>query len=191
MAERLEAEPTAFFVGVLAADAACLATAEEALAAHFGQATETRPARPFRFTSYYENELGPTPLRAFYGFDTAFPPDLLAARKILTNELEGELAARLGMASPRPVNLDPGYLAPDKLVLASAKNFSHRIYLSGGIYAEITLQYRGGVFRALPWTFPDYASGEYDDFFLGLRDKLMRARKFRRTKDGNGHASGN
>lgn len=190
MAERKEAEPTVFFIGTLAADADCLAAAERVLTARFGAPSDRSPAQPFRFTSYYDDELGPTPLRAFFGFETSFPPDLLAARKILTNQLEKELAADIGTPLPRPVNLDPGYLAPDKLVLASAKDFSHRIYLSGGIYAEITLQYRAGRFHSLPWTFPDYASGEYDAFFLRLREKLMRDRKSSRTKDRN-HEPGN
>lgn len=72
----------------------------------------------------------------------------------------------------RPINLDPGYLTPAKLVLASAKDFAHRVYLGGGIYAEVTLQYRGG-WQKLDWTFPDYASGRYSAFMTDARNTLM------------------
>ena len=55
---------------------------------------------------------------------------------------EEEYAAAAGHAEPRPLNLDPGYLTLGKLVLASTKDFAHRIYLGRGIYAEMTLFYR-------------------------------------------------
>ena len=183
MAVAGKADPAAFFVGILVADAECLRLANSVLEREFGIAADCLPARPFGFTDYYERELGAHPLRAFLAYGTDFPPDRLAGRKLLTNRIEEELAARAETPFPRPVNLDPGYLAPDKLVLASAKDFSHRVYLSDGIYAEVTLQYSGGRFQSLPWTFPDYGSGEYDGFFLRMRERLMRDRRARRRHD--------
>jgi hypothetical protein len=177
MAAAREAESVLMFIGALAADARALSEAKVALGREFGPASVEMPPAPFVFTQYYRRELGPTPLRAFFGYDSPFPPDGLAGLKTATNAIEGELAARIGPPWPRPVNLDPGYLAPDKIVLASAKNFSHRIYLSMGVYAEVTLQYAKGRFVPLPWTFPDYASGIYFGFFSGLRGLLMRNRK--------------
>ncbi len=167
-------EPAIFFVGLLAAGRRELAGAAEALGREFGPPDRGSAVWPFDGTDYYREELGPGPVRAFLAFPGAFPPDGLAGRKLLTNRLEKELASSLGGPWPRPVNLDPGYLTPAKLVLASAKNFSHRIYLSDGIYAEVTLQYKKGGFRTLPWTFPDFASGRYDAFFLELRKSLAR-----------------
>ncbi|MCE5279616.1 MAG: DUF4416 family protein [Planctomycetaceae bacterium] len=73
----------------------------------------------------------------------------------------------------RPINLDVGYLALSKLVLASMKNFSHRIYLRDGVYGEITLLYRGRRWEALEWTFPDFASGRYDAFLSEARRLLL------------------
>ncbi|MBI4006928.1 MAG: DUF4416 family protein, partial [Planctomycetes bacterium] len=69
----------------------------------------------------------------------------------------------------RPINLDPGYISEAKLVLASTKDFSHRIYLGKGIYAEVTLQYRNEQYESLPWTFPDYRTQQYQQFFLRVR----------------------
>ena len=74
----------------------------------------------------------------------------------------------------RPINLDVGYVAPAKLVLASMKDFAHRIYLGRGVYAEITLQYRKGRWESLHWTFPDYASRAYDAFLTEVRHRLVR-----------------
>lgn len=174
MARRREAEKTAFFVAVLASGPDTMAMAEEALAGSFGAVVDRFDPARFASSDYYAEELGPEPYRAFFGFGTDFPPDRLAERKILTNRLEADLAERAGLPLPRPVNLDPGYLTLAKVVLASAKDFSHRVYLRDGIYAEVTLQYRGGGFHSLPWTFPDYASGRYDAFFLKLRERLFR-----------------
>jgi hypothetical protein len=179
MAIPREAENALLFVAVLAADATALATARDALERGFGPPAKATAPLPFTFTEYYRDELGPEPVRAFFGYDAPFPPSSLAKLKICTNALETELAATVGGPWLRPVNLDPGYIAPDKIVLASAKNFSHRIYLGHGIYAEVTLQYIGGRFTSLPWTFPDYASGAYFPFFREMREILMQARKNR------------
>lgn len=162
-------EPAVFFVALLAADRACLTAAAAALTDEWGPAMLAWQPVPFVWTRYYENELGPAPLRAFVAWPGSFAQAALAGRKLRANELEADLAAKIGGSLPRPVNLDPGYITLSKLVLASAKDFSHRIYLRDGIYAEITLQYHHKAFHTLPWTFPDYASGAYFSFFSALR----------------------
>ena len=78
------------------------------------------------------------------------------------------------MAEPRPLNLDPGYLTLGKLVLASTKDFAHRIYLSRGIYAEVTLYYRHGRWEHHQFTFADYRREDYQHFFSQCRDVLHR-----------------
>ena len=59
-----------------------------------------------------------------------------------------------------------------KLVLATTKDRDHRLYLGEGIYAEVTLHYQGGAWRARPWTYPDCARGDYHEFFLRCREHL-------------------
>ncbi|MCP4534749.1 MAG: DUF4416 family protein, partial [Delftia sp.] len=81
-----------------------------------------------------------------------------------------------GSGPDRPINLDVGYVEPSKLVLASMKNFSHRIYLRDGVYAEVTLMFRKGLWEPLGWTFPDYRSGRYDAFLTAARDSLPAGR---------------
>ena len=85
----------------------------------------------------------------------------------------------------RPINLDPGYLASSKLVLASTKDYSHRTYLKKGIYAEVPLKYAKGAFEPLPWTFPDYRSKGYIDFFTETRTLYMKKLRGQSASGGN------
>ncbi len=167
-------EQALFFVGILASGRRELALAADALEREFGPAHSGSRIWAFDNTDYYRDELGPAPVRAFLAWDGLFSSDRVGHRKIASNRLEQELASAVGGAFSRPVNLDPGYLTLAKVVLASAKNYAHRIHLHDSIYAEITLQYKQGRLHALPWTFPDYASGRYDGFFIELRERLVK-----------------
>ncbi len=102
-------------------------------------------------------------------------PGRLAEIKRLTGLLEAEFAAP-GLP-PRPVNIDPGFVDEARLVLATAKDRGHRLYLGQGVYAEVTLSFSGGQFTPLPWTYPDYASAEYREFFAGVRERLREQRR--------------
>ena len=178
MATAREPEAGLFFAGVLAADDAASLVARDALAERWGKPELDGGPWPFSVhTRYYEAEAGPAMVRRFFAFPGAFSPGELANRKTEANALEIELAERIGGPWPRPVNLDPGYVAADKVVLASAKNHQHRIYIGRGMYAEATLFWRGGGFVSLPWTFPDFASGLYDDFFRAARERLLARRR--------------
>jgi hypothetical protein len=90
----------------------------------------------------------------------------------MTNRWEEEYAAASDHAESRPLNLDPGYLTLGKLILASTKDFAHRIYLARGIYAEVTLQYKHRRWQHHEYTFPDYRRADYQQFFSECRDTL-------------------
>lgn len=77
----------------------------------------------------------------------------------------------------RPMNLDPGYIAPSKLVLASTKDYSHRIYLDDGVYGEVTLLFQQGAWRQFEWTYPDYRTPAYHEFFARVRSRLLEQRR--------------
>lgn len=121
---------------------------------------------PFSFTDYYLPELGPDLKRKFLSFGSLIHPKRLAEIKSLTNELERRFQRQKGK---RGINIDPGYLEAGKLVLATTKNQQHRIYLGKGIYAEVTLRFRKGRFEPWEWTYPDYRSRAYIDFFTKAR----------------------
>ena len=59
------------------------------------------------------------------------------------------------------------------MVLASGKNYAHRIYLSKGIYADLTLIYRDKNYQPLAWTYPDYGETEVRRWLRALREKYL------------------
>ena len=162
------------FCGVLSAAGVPWGDVRAALEAAFGPADSESEAFPFSFTEYYREETGPSITRRFLAFRDLADPAALAAMKIRTNALEEEFAARLQPGVPRPINLDPGYLEQAKVVLASTKNFAHRIYLRDGIWAEVTLHFQGGAWQEHPWTFPDFRSPGYRRWFAELREHYRR-----------------
>lgn len=119
----------------------------------------------FEHTDYYFEEMGRPLYRQFISFRKLIFPSELWKIKKWTNKLE----MKFKKDGRRQVNIDPGYLNFSRLVLASAKDFSHRIYLNKGIFAEITLLFRDGEYRTLPWTFPDYSTETYRDIFKQIR----------------------
>ncbi len=160
--------PVKLIVGILTSLPEILPEAEARLAEAFGAIDARSDLYPFEWTGYYDETMGGPLLRRFISIRDLVDPSILAEAKVRTNGIEALLASACG-AVPRPVNLDPGYLEQSKLVLASAKNFSHRILLAGGVYGEVTLQYRDRGWHSLPWTFPDYGSERYHPFFTSLR----------------------
>ncbi len=141
-----------------------------------GEIDNTFGPVPFSFTDYYKNEMGSDLQKMYLTFSRYIERDDLAGLKVFTNGIE----EHLGVAGRRTVNLDPGYITRDKLVLASTKDFYHRIYLSQGIFAEVTLHYRKGMFRFFSWTYPDYK----DPGFLSFIEKA-RARLVKDLRDAN------
>ncbi|MDD5669512.1 MAG: DUF4416 family protein [Candidatus Omnitrophica bacterium] len=136
----------------------------------FGSVDFKSTILPFNYTDYYEKEFGTGLKRAFVSFTKLIPPDHLASIKVYTNYLE----LKSGKTGQRRINIDPGYLDLAKLVLATTKDFSHRVYLSKGIYAEITLSYKDKSFRIHPWTYPDYRTPEYLEIFHTIRNLFSK-----------------
>ncbi len=124
---------------------------------------------PFVHTKYYNQEMGDKLFRQWLVFEKLIVPDEIIGTKIRTNEIEKEY---LNAAGGRKVNIDPGLLSLSNIILASTKNYSHRIYLGKGIYGEVTLIFKEHEFRALEWTYPDYREKMALDFFTNARETL-------------------
>lgn len=127
----------------------------------------------FSETEYYERTMGDQ-LKVFWAFEPGFDPAGLTEVKLETNSWETEYTESHRRAEVRPLNLDPGYMNLGKLILASTKDFTHRIYLSRGIYAEVTLYYKHGRWHHHEWTFPDYRRTDYQAFLSECRQYLHR-----------------
>lgn len=119
------------------------------------------------FTDYYQQEMGSELKKVFISFRELRSPDELPAIKLRSNRFEQHYAER----GTRTVNLDPGYLELAKLVLATTKNYSHRIYLAQGIYGDIHYVWSKGSYRKQAWTYPDYQQPGIIEYFNRLRDK--------------------
>lgn len=142
-----------------------------------GSSDLTSESYAFDFTDYYDSRMI-TPLRKFFmSFSSLMKREELPAIKQETNIIEDRFAIEGKIKRLRLVNLDPGYIARSKLVLASTKNFSHRIYINDGIYAEVTLTYVKGRFQPHPWTFADYRTKPVISFFRRVREIYMEQLK--------------
>jgi hypothetical protein len=124
---------------------------------------------PFDFSDYYREEMGEGLFKAYYTFESLMDRQALPAQKHFTNSTE---QGRLAQGN-RCVNLDPGYIARDKLVLATTKDFYHRLYLADGIFGEVTLHFRKGEFRHFSWTYPDYQTPAFLEFLIKARAMYM------------------
>ena len=123
----------------------------------------------FDRTTYYKREMGWPLHRRFVSFTELADPEELVETKLRTNRLERDFMKE----GRRLVNIDPGYVSLERLILATGKNYTHRVYLSKGIFADLTLIFQRGGFRALEWTYPDYAEDFSIAFFNSVRERYM------------------
>ena len=126
---------------------------------------------PFTFTEYYTREMGRPLWRSFFGFKTFISRETLVDIKLFTNEIENNLAKEDGR---RTLNIDPGYLSDSQLVLATGKNFAHRIYLGRGLFGDLTLMFKNNQFQTFPWTYPDYQKEPIRSLLLKMRERYVR-----------------
>jgi hypothetical protein len=176
MGEIHEPAPVLLIIAASTRYVEALGWAHERLANQFGPVALASEAFDFTETDYYTATMGADLKKQFFAFERLIDAAGLAHIKRQTNAWESEYAALGRHAEPRPLNLDPGYITPAKLVLASTKDHAHRIYLRDGIFAELTLAYRAGRWQTLEWTYPDYRRGDYQSFFTQCRELLFQVR---------------
>ncbi|MCU0614599.1 MAG: DUF4416 family protein [Desulfobacterales bacterium] len=156
-------------VGFFMKDKKLLKPFAEKLYHALGPVDMVSPWIPFDFTSYYEMEMGAPLFRRILTFEKLIPQDQLVQIKLYTNELEMQYLED----GKRCINADPGILSHERFVLATGKNFTHRIYLKNGIFADLTLIFTQGRFQELPWTYPDYKDKNILSFLEKVRSKYL------------------
>ncbi len=164
-----EANPAKLVIGLFMHEKGVFERAVPELVPPFGPVDMVSAWFPFNETDYYVDEMGSPLFRRFVVFSKLIAQDRLAEVKVFTNALEG----RLSREGKRTVNVDPGYVAAERFVLATGKNFTHRIYLGSGIYGDLTLVYHKGQFQPLHWTYPDYAGEPIRGFLQTVRARYM------------------
>ncbi len=162
-------EEAVIFVGSLFSSPEVFAAVVPVLRRRFGDTLYEGPSLPWNYSSYYDEEFGKPLFRNFMFFDAVVDPLCLADAKRATTEVEDEFSTE----GKRRVNLDPGYLTLAKVVLASGKNYSHRICLAKGVFCELELFYEKGKFNPLPYTYFDYRDKAFLRIFTDAR-KLLK-----------------
>jgi hypothetical protein len=145
------------------------AGALEYMVSSFGPIQHMSSAFNFIHTTYYFKEMGSDLKKFFCCFENLIDPMDIVDIKLKTNLVE----ERFMKNGRRKVNIDPAYLEAAKLVVATTKNFSHRIYLGKGIYGDVQLFWRQGKFQSNPWTYPDYLDTNCIAFFTEIRKEYL------------------
>ncbi len=158
--------------------------ATEVLYKEFGKPILDSGKQNWPYYRYYEEELGLGIMRQFLLFEKLIDPADIVPIKHYTNSIETSIgrvcrhtslcAYTPGRDLKRTVNIDPGYITLAKVVLASTKNYSHRVYLRDGIYGEVTLYFKGGTFYGHEFTYQDYKEVQTVDFLVNGRNVLKR-----------------
>ncbi len=131
---------------------------------------KSKPYEFSDFTQYYEMEMGTSLKKLFIVFYELQPPEKLPEFKIKTNHIESKFI----IVKNRQINIDPGYISEAKVVLATTKNYDHRIYLGEGVFGDIHLKFTQKSFQPQPWTYPDYKQEKVIQFFEELRQKYFK-----------------
>lgn len=152
--------------GLLCPDEGLLTEAKKYLAKFFGKIDMESPIVPFDLTDYYNEEMGEGIKRQYISFDKLISPEYIAAIKRQTIKIEKKFSSGV----KRKINIDPGFVSLDKMVLATTKDATYRIYIGKGIYAQSTLYFKDGSFHPWPWTYEDYKSEMSIKFFSNVRD---------------------
>jgi len=169
MAIASENDPSILFLGIMFRDSSLRDEALALFQKKFGTVLSSVEPRSFsQFSTYYDSEIGGEVQKEYFLFDEKIDRDQLAEIKLFTNDLE----AKFLVGGKRLINLDPGYLTKDKFVLASAKDFAHRISIGKGIFAEVTLHFHHGKVRFFSWTYRDYIQPDVETFLLEGRKQL-------------------
>lgn len=173
MSSLKEPKPVRLITGVIFAPGANIGECMEELSRRFGEEAYRSAPLHFGGTHYYEGEMGTGLLRVFTAYKRLIPRETIRDVKIFTNEVEKVFSYDGG----RTINIDPGYIAEEHLILATGKGFSHRPYLGCGVYADLTLMYVNDEWKPLDWTYPDYRKPETMELFRKLRNEYSKQLK--------------
>ena len=159
--------PVKLIIGFISSKPSQFISVKSILEKKFGKVDKETPLLDFSHTRYYEEEFGKNLRRKFLSFKNLILLKRNYAIKLYTNKIEKKLSEN--STRKRTINIDPGYISPAKLVLFTAKNRSHCIYVGKGIYGDLELLFIKKSFRPLEWTYPDYRTKEHIDFFNSVR----------------------
>jgi hypothetical protein len=174
-----DAQPAKLVISLLMNDKSSLLEVAHEMMSAFGAIDMVSGWMDFDYTDYYAGEMGSPLYRRMLVFRELIAQEALPAIKLTTNALEDRHAE----AGRRSVNIDPGYLLLERFVLATGKNYTHRIFIGSGIYADLTLIFQQGDFQTLPWTYPDYGDDQMRLFLKQARRKYAADLRLRHSAE--------
>lgn len=127
---------------------------------------------PFTHSDYYCDEMGSDLIKGMIAFQPPFSQQTIVDFKLYARQIEWQHADFVDSVTYRSVNIDVGFVDLSKTVLATSKNFAHRIYLNSGVFAEVTLTYQNHRWTTLPWTYPDFVTEPVQSFLSQCRTAL-------------------
>jgi hypothetical protein len=166
-------------VALLYADRRGCRAAAERLTGVFGPFDYASVEFPHDQSEYYRPETGWPLYKRFLSAENLIDPGRLPDMKANCLYVEAEFSVN----GQRQVNIDPGYIAAEKLVLATGKPSANRIYLDQGVWADLTLIYQHGGFQPLAWTYPDYRQTEVLAALIDIRRKYLDQLKQKEKED--------
>jgi len=169
--------PVKLFVGMLSPDPELFSVCSELLCRTYGPVDSESELFRWDNTDYYQDEMGANIVRKFIFFERIMDPGNLAAVKHFTIDMEKQFAVFRGGYLRRRINLDPGYVTEAKVVLATTKDFAHRLYIGDNLYGEVTLRYNTKERTFVPheFTYPDFRTKAYIELFNSARESLRAA----------------
>ena len=169
-------KPVKLIIGMISNDPDLIMKMEKTLEWKFGKIDFRTSLLDFAYTDYYAPEMGQNLKRQFISFRKLVNPETLPKLKHYTNRLERGMSRERGKPSRR-INIDPGYVTDAKLIMATTKDNAHRVYLYGGVFAEITLRFVDRSYQPWEWTYRDYQTKEYVDIFNEIRKIYLQQMK--------------
>jgi len=172
------AEPKSFkkrklVIGIMAGRPEVFSLTQDELVNQWGPTDLESDFFPFTYTDYYSKQMGGASLmRKFISFDTLIAPETLSEIKMTTNQIEEKIKTKL-QSPHRTVNIDPGLISDSSLIMATVKDFAHRVPLQKGIYGHLEFLFGKKEIRILSWTYPDFKNKTYHSFFLAARKKYL------------------
>lgn len=118
---------------------------------------------------YYQKEMGQDLKRMIFFSDRPFEREEIIEAKKWADSFERKYL----VDSKRLINIDPGLLTLENMILSTGKPYSHRIYLGEGVYADLNYVFKNQSFQTLEWTYPDYCHEEKIQHFNKIRKFLL------------------
>ena len=170
MARIQKPPPGRLIVSIIYSSMDALADGLKALERRFGRVQFETVEIACSDSVTYAEEMGDRLQRRLFSFERLFSRDALPEIKNACHKIEPQFADAVGDFIFRTVNLDPGILTPDNLLMASHREYNHRVYLRDGVFAQVELIWSQGQYMRLPWTNADFCDGEAVEFFHRIRE---------------------